>query len=101
MNFLCSNEGKDELLSLEKMYYYLGMLNSKLVNYIFTSKSGNTQVSANELNALPFPTGGEQVISRFVSSHANELLDYQNELDLLVCNAYGLSDDETNFIINY
>lgn len=101
VNFLCSDEGKDELLSLEKMYYYLGMLNSKLVNYIFTSKSGNTQVSANELNALPFPTGGEQEISKFVSSHVNELQDYQNELDLLVCNAYGLSDDETNFIINY
>lgn len=101
VNFLCSSEGKDELLSLEKMYYYLGMLNSKLVNYIFTSKSGNTQVSANELNSLPFPNDGFEIISRFVSNHVNELREYQQELDMLVCNAYGLSEDETNFIINY
>lgn len=101
VNFLCSSEGKDELLSLENMYYYLGMFNSKLVNYIFMSKSGNTQVSANELNALPFPSNGVQTISRFVSNHMNVLQEYQNELDLLVCRAYGLSEDETNFIINY
>lgn len=101
VNFLCSSEGKDELLSLEKMYYYLGMFNSKLVNYIFTSKSGNTQVSANELNALPFPQNAVQTISRFVSNYMNELQEHQNELDMLVCKAYGLSEDETNFIINY
>lgn len=101
MNFLCSSEGKDELLSIEKMYYYLGMFNSRLVNYIFTSKSGNTQVSANELNALPFPQSGVQTISQFVSNYMSKLQEYQNELDVLVCKAYGLSEDETNFIINY
>ncbi|HAB7545482.1 TPA_asm: N-6 DNA methylase, partial [Listeria monocytogenes] len=101
VNFLCSSEGKDELLSLETMYYYLGMLNSKLVNYIFTSKSGNTQVSANELNSLPFPNDGFEIISRFVSNHVNELQEHQQELDMLVCSAYRLSEDETNFIINY
>ncbi|WP_312812986.1 Eco57I restriction-modification methylase domain-containing protein [Sedimentibacter sp.] len=101
VNFLCSSEGKDELLSLETMYYYLGMLNSKLVNYIFTSKSGNTQVSANELNSLPFPNDGFEMISRFVSNHVNELHEHQQELDMLVCSAYRLSEDETNFIINY
>ncbi|HAA7057405.1 TPA_asm: N-6 DNA methylase, partial [Listeria monocytogenes] len=88
-------------LSLETMYYYLGMLNSKLVNYIFTSKSGNTQVSANELNSLPFPNDGFEIISRFVSNHVNELQEHQQELDMLVCSAYRLSEDETNFIINY
>lgn len=101
VNFLCSSEGKDELLSIEKMYYYLGMFNSRLVNYIFTSKSGNTQVSANELNALPFPKSGVQTISQFVSNYMSKLQEYQNELDVLVCKAYGLSEDETNFIINY
>ncbi len=101
VNFLCSSGGKDQLISLETMYYYLGMLNSKLVNYIFTSKSGNTQVSANELNSLPFPNDGFEIISRFVSNHVNELQEYQQELDMLVCSAYGLSEEETNFIINY
>lgn len=101
VNFLCSSEGKEELLSLENMYYYLGMLNSKLVNYIFISKSGNTQVSANELNTLPFPNNEFQTISRFVSEHVDCLQEHQKELDILVCNAYRLSKDETNFIINY
>ena len=101
VNFLCSSEGKDEILSLEKMYYYLGMFNSKLVNYIFTSKSGNTQVSANELNALPFPQSGVQTISRFVLNYMSKLQEHQDELDMLVCKAYGLSEDEINFIINY
>ena len=77
------------------------MLNSKLVNYIFISKSGNTQVSANELNTLPFPNNEFQTISRFVSEHVDCLQEHQKELDILVCNAYRLSKDETNFIINY
>lgn len=101
VNFLCSNEGKEEIISLEKMYYYLGMLNSKLVNCIFTSKSGNTQVSANELNALPFPKDDFSDISRFVSKHIDCLHEHQRELDMLVCNAYRLSKKETDFIINY
>ena len=100
VNFLCSSEGKDEIVSLEKMYYYLGMLNSKLVNCIFTSKSGNTQVSANELNLLPFPKDDLSIISRFVSKHVDCLQEHQKELDVLVCNAYGLTKEETNFIIN-
>lgn len=98
VNFLCSSEGKNEDISLEKLYYYLGMLNSKLVNYIFTSRNGNTQVSANELNALPFPKQGLETISQFVERHINNLQEFQKELDLLVCAAYKLSEDETNFI---
>lgn len=101
VNFLCSFDGKNELLDLETMYYFLGLLNSKLVNYIFSSKSGNTQVSANELNSLPFPQGGFETISHFVSIHLNELQEHQQDLDMIVCKAYGLSVDETKFIINY
>ena len=64
-------------------------------------KYGNTQVSANELNSLPFPKEGFEAIATFVSEHLDDMETYQKELDILVCQAYGLSDNETEFIINY
>ena len=101
VNFLCDCNGKDKLLEEKILYYYLGMLNSRLVNYIFISKSGNTQVSANELNLLPFPRGEIDTIANFVRKYEGDLYKHQDELDLLVCHAYGLSEKETNFIIKY
>ncbi|NMM65819.1 N-6 DNA methylase [Clostridium sp. P21] len=101
VNFLCHNDGKSYLLEKEVLYYYLGMLNSKLVNYIFISKSGNTQVSANELNSLPFPITDISEIAQFVRKYMKNLKEYQKELDLLVCRSYMLSENETDFIIKY
>ena len=83
------------------MYYYLGLLNSKLINYIFISKSGNTQVSANELNLLPFSKKNIKEISSFVFKYLLTLEEHQEELDRLVCEAYDLSIDEMNVIIKY
>ena len=101
INFLCCNFGKEEILTDELMYYYLGLLNSKLINYVFISKSGNTQVSANELNLLPFPKNNVKDISAFVSKYLSGLREHQEELDRLVCEAYDLSVNEINMIINY
>ncbi len=101
VNFLCCNSGKEEILTDELMYYYLGLLNSKLINYIFISKSGNTQVSANELNLLPFSKSNVKDISAFVSKYLSELKEHQEELDKLVCEAYDLSVNEMNMIIDY
>ncbi len=101
INFLCCNFGKEEILTDELMYYYLGLLNSKLINYVFISKSGNTQVSANELNLLPFPKNNVEDISAFVSKYLSGLREHQEELDRLVCEAYDLSVNEINMIINY
>lgn len=101
VNFLCCNLGKEEIVTNELMNYYLGLLNSRLINYIFISKSGNTQVSANELNLLPFCKKNVREISAFVSEHLSNLSEHQEELDRLVCKAYDLSVKETNMIINY
>lgn len=101
VNFLCCNSGKEEILTDDLMYYYLGLLNSKLINYIFISKSGNTQVSANELNLLPFSKNNVKDISAFVSKYLSELKEHQEELDKLVCEAYDLSVNEMNMIIDY
>ena len=66
-----------------------------------SSISGNTQVSSNELNLLPFSNNNVQDISAFVSEHLLELRERQDELDRLVCEAYDLSANETNMIIGY
>ena len=94
-------DGKEEILTDEIMYYYLGLLNSKLINYVFISKSGNTQVSANELNLLPFSKNNVKDISAFVSKYLSELREHQEELDRLVCEAYDLSVNEINMILDY
>lgn len=101
INFLCYSLKKDEVLTDELMYYYLGLLNSRLLNYVFISKSGNTQVSANELNLLPFSKNNIKDISAFVSKYSSELSKHQDELDRLVCEAYDLSTDEMTIIMNY
>ncbi|MHA2854258.1 HsdM family class I SAM-dependent methyltransferase [Paenibacillus lautus] len=101
VNFMSSINGTEELIELEEMYFYLGLLNSKLFNYIFTSKCGNTQVSSNELNSIPVPIGDVGPITDFVASHINNIKANQTELDILVCNLYGLTVSESDFIINY
>ena len=100
VNFLGCASHKNDLVSEKEMLLYLGLLNSKLVNFIFTSKSGNTQVSANELNLLPFPKNKADEISAFVSKHLLDLTLHQTELDNIVCEAYGLTAEETNIVIS-
>lgn len=99
VNFLCSEQGKNELVDENRMYFFLGLLNSKILNYVFASKSGNTQVSANELNSLPYPIVGEDSISEFVRRYEKDLLKHQKELDDLICTSYGLSSGEKELII--
>ena len=72
-----------------------------ILNYVFISKSGNTQVSANELNLLPFSKNNVKDISAFVSKYLSELREHQEELDRLVCEAYDLSVNEINMILDY
>lgn len=69
--------------------------------HVFISKSGNTQVSANELNLLPFSKNNVKDISAFVSKYLSELREHQEELDRLVCEAYDLSVNEINMILDY
>ena len=34
VNFLCSEQGKNELVDENRMYFFLGLLNSKILNYV-------------------------------------------------------------------
>lgn len=101
VNFLCNKQNKHLELEDEILYFYLTLLNSKIVNYIFSSKSGNTQVSSSELNSLPIPHGGHVDIIRFIDDNKEDLHNQMDVLDVMICRAYGLTEDETNYILNY
>jgi len=53
------------------------------------------------LNLLPFSKNNVKDISAFVSKYLSELREHQEELDRLVCEAYDLSVNEINMILDY
>jgi len=86
------------------LYFMLGVLNSEIVEFFFRAMNGNTQVSATELNLLPIPIGryeskisgmADMIQKTIEDKKKNKLL---TELNLLVAEAYGLSDKELEFI---
>jgi adenine-specific DNA-methyltransferase len=86
------------------LYFILGILNSEIIEFFFRAMSGNTQVSATELNLLPIPIGRyEHEISSIADMIQKTIDDKKKnklltELNLLVAKAYGLSADELEFI---
>lgn len=93
VNYL-SAKSIDINISMQVMYYFLGVLNSTLFNKLFVSISGNTQVSANELNLMPFPKDDNNLISIYMKKSDENGEFNQRELDKLVYKAYGISKDE-------
>lgn len=76
----------------------LGLLNSRLFDFVFRALNGNTQVSATELELLPIAEGPEldAIAEQARRLTASEGRDYraQSRLDELVFSLYGL-DEET------
>ena len=76
----------------------LGLLNSRLLDFIFRALNGNTQVSATELELLPIVDGpeldeiAEQARTLTTSGGADQAA--QARLDKLVYRLYGLDDEE-------
>ena len=100
----------DEMYNLK---YVLGILNSKMFNYLYKSISKNTNITAQDLNKVPF---------RLIDFKDNSDLDFYNriiekvtallneteaelkldtkllELDNLVYDLYGITEDEIKII---
>lgn len=93
VNYL-STKNVDGYVSLQIIYYFLGILNSTLFNKLFVSISGNTQVSANELNLMPFPKDNNNLISIYMRNTYENGEFNQRELDKLVYEAYGITEEE-------
>jgi adenine-specific DNA-methyltransferase len=84
--------------------YLLGVLSSDIVEFLFRSMNGNTQVSATELNLLPIPRGRfETEIAELTAAveEAGSLqkgADLEAELHERIARAYGLSSRELSFL---
>ena len=80
----------------------LGLLNSRLFDFVFRALNGNTQVSATELELLPIADGPElsEIAEQAHSLTASGGRDYkaQSRLDELVFRLYGLDDEEVGLL---
>lgn len=76
----------------------LGLLNSRLFDFVFRALNGNTQVSATELELLPIADGPElgsiaEQARRLTASDGRDSRA-RSKLDELVFSLYGLDDEE-------
>jgi adenine-specific DNA-methyltransferase len=84
--------------------YLLGVLSSDVVEFLFRSMNGNTQVSATELNLLPIPRGRfEPEISDLTAAleEAGSLpkrADLEAELHERIAKTYGLTSQDLSFL---
>ena len=84
------------------LFLYLGLFNSKLLNYIFKQFSTNSNVNGYEVDNLPIVTPIPKEIGAIASSIvAAKALDekadtkhLESKIDLLVYRLYGLTYDE-------
>ena len=90
--------------------FLLAALNSSLVEFVFRRLNSNTQVSAGELNLLPFPPPPGEAKLREIQNFVNELLELkgvdcepdvvpqmmtcEHRLDILIGSLYGFSPRE-------
>lgn len=102
VNFLYDKKHKDNLIPNNILKLYLGLINSKLLNIIFSVKNGNTQVSSSELNLLPISYKNQSAIIEMVNliemNPQSKLID---GLDEIIYENYSLTSSEIDIIRNY
>jgi hypothetical protein len=104
------------LLRKNKEYnlrYVLGVLNSKLVNYLIKNLSSNTNLTAQDLDEIPFRKINfdvnlekdiyEKIITRVdeilgSKKNNNETSNLEGEIDQLVYQLYKLTEEEIKII---
>ena len=112
---------KDNHIDLNKSYYFLGLLNSKLLNYWYVKKFASSNVSGNYisfngvyLEQIPviFNAGSteEQKISNNAKAieklmlnidsdkDTQEIIELEIQIDQIVYSLYGLSQEEINIV---
>lgn len=97
VNFLYNKKDKNIAIPIEKLLYISAYLSSDIANFIFKLMNGNTQVSAIELNTLPFIYKHEkEIISLMKRKSIN--LKKVNEIFFQI---FDLSVEEIQTIKNY
>ena len=90
---------KDEGVSL---YFLLGILNSKLMNYLFATKFLNLAIKAEYLKQVMIPSASDKNIITLVKeilqtkrmNSGTDTSSLEHEIDQLVYQLYGLADEE-------
>jgi adenine-specific DNA-methyltransferase len=84
------------------LLYVLGLLNSKLINYLFAAFSGTTQVSAWELQHLPLlycqQAQLEELVARRLATPVEEAFHLEQQIHRLVYEIYRISKREQSLI---
>lgn len=84
------------------LYYLLGILNSKLMNYLFATKFLNLAIKAEYLKQVMIPSESDERVIEIVNEilqkkriNSNaDTLSLEAEIDQLVYQLYGLTDEE-------
>lgn len=107
----CANSVNYLLLQTNdfEMNYILGILNSKLLNWFFAKLSTNSNVNGYEVDNLPIVTPTKDyeknityctnqiLLLKNANPHANTT-DFEKQIDKMVYELYGLSEDEIKIV---
>lgn len=85
------------------LVFLCGLLNSKLLDFVFRIFNGNTQVSASEINLLPLPEVDTdevvvQCVQKAINAERSDMPDIEDELNYRVYEIYGLKRLEANVV---
>lgn len=97
INLLYNKKDKNAEIPFNKLIYISAFLNSDVTNFIFKLTNGNTQVSATELNELPYAYEREEEI---VSLMKSSKIDY-DKINTIFFEIFGLTETEIQTIKNY
>ncbi len=90
--------------------FMLGLLNSRLLNYVFMKFSTNSNVNGYEVDNLPIPSDVPREVERRVAALASSVLDSkqqetdidtstaEGEIDRLIYDLYGLTEAEVAIV---
>jgi Alw26I/Eco31I/Esp3I family type II restriction m6 adenine DNA methyltransferase len=89
--------------------YLLGILNSKLINFIFKQFNTNSNVNGYEINNLPIVEADKEktkkisdlvgkIISAKEKNHSADTFSLENEIDSIVYSLYQLDKDEIKLL---
>ena len=106
-NYISDNDGQN-------LRYILAILNSALINYLFKQTSTNTNITTDEINAIPLPKAtasirhhlavlADQILNTAKETSSNsakqtEVKDLEYQIDQMVYQLYGLTPEEINSI---
>jgi len=91
------------------VYFLLGILNSKLINYLFETKFLNLAIKADYLKQLTFPNANiklrstiENIVKQILFSKRSDpnkdIIPLEAQIDQLVYELYGLNEEEIQII---